>query len=76
MSGKIILRIMKTILRIMKTILRIMKTILRIVMLEKDFPASVPQIVVQARPNDLALRRTWRAFRPTPLLVNRKEAAP
>ena len=34
MSGKIILRIMKTILRIVKTILRIVKTILGIVMLE------------------------------------------
>ena len=69
MSGKIILLIMKT-------ILRIMKTILRIVVFEKGFPASVPQIVVQARPNDLALRRTWRTLRPTPLFVNRKEAAP
>ena len=69
MSGKIFLRIMKT-------ILRIVKTILRIVILEKGFPASVPQIVVQARPNDMALRRTWRAFRPTPIFMNRKEAAP
>ena len=34
MSGKIILRIMKT-------ILRIMKTILRIVVLEKGFPTRV-----------------------------------
>ena len=69
MSGKIILRIRKT-------ILRKRKTSLRIVVFEKGFPASVPQIVVQARPNDMALRRTWRAFRPTPLFVNRKEAAP
>ena len=76
MSGKIILRIMKIILLIMKTFLRIMKTILRIVVFEKGFPASVPQIVVQARPNDMALRHTWRAFRPTPIFMNRKEAAP
>ena len=63
---------MNIILLMMKTFLRIMKTILRIVVFEKGFPASVPQIVVQARPNDMALRRTWRAFRPTPLLVNKK----
>ena len=50
MSGKIILRIMKIILLIMKTFLRIMKTILRIVVFEKGFPASAPQIDVQAAP--------------------------
>ena len=41
---------MKIILLIMKTFLRIMKTILRIVVFEKGFPASAPQIDVQAAP--------------------------
>ena len=50
MSGKIILRIMKTILRIMKTILGIMKTILGIVMLETGYALACKKICFEIRP--------------------------